>query len=280
MKLVILTGLSGAGKSMSLKILEDLGFEAVDNIPLALLPSLVKESASEALVVGADVRSRDFSAMHFREALEALRADAALKMKVVFLDCDDEVLRRRFTETRRRHPIKNEQAIEDNIRQERKLLEDIRELADFVIDTSDFKGGDLRQVLTGYFSGEDSGLSVTVESFSYKKGLPREADLVFDVRFLRNPFYDATLKAATGKETAVGEYVASDKDFHSFFRHLCEFIAPLLPRYQEEGKSYLTIAVGCTGGRHRSVFISEKLAGFLSDLGYKVGVKHRDLDGF
>jgi len=276
MRILLVTGMSGAGKSVALKTLEDIGCEAVDNVPLALIPSLAGKGAHN-LAIGTDARSRDFSARHFQEMLMALRENGANQVQVLFLDCDNEVLQRRFTETRRKHPLALDRPVMDGIRHERNLLAPLRDMADITFDTSEWTGGDLRNAIREYYGTQDRTLSIFVTSFSFKRGVPRDADLVFDVRFLHNPFYEDALRDLTGLDKPVASFIESDPDFAGFFTHLVTLIEPLLPRYLQEGKSYLTIAIGCTGGRHRSVFVTEKLAGFLKQKEYKVGIRHRDL---
>ncbi len=277
MKLVLVTGMSGAGKSVALKTLEDCGFEAIDNMPLAFLPAVAAGGMKRNLAIGADIRSRDFSVEHFQEAVASLHANNAVDFKIVFLDADDEVLRRRFTETRRRHPLALDRPVIDGIHHERRLVEGLRALADLVIDTTEYAAADLRKVMTAHFAREERTLSVVLTSFSFKRGLPREADMVFDVRFLKNPHYEAKLKPLTGLDKGVGAYIESDVSFAAFFTNLTALLTPLLPRYLEEGKQYLTIALGCTGGRHRSVYLVQKLGAFLYEEGYNVTLRHRDL---
>jgi UPF0042 nucleotide-binding protein len=276
MKLVLVTGMSGSGKSVALKALEDCGFEAIDNIPLAFLPALAGSNTSN-LVVGSDIRSRDFSPDHFIETITALRNTPGVEFSMLFLDCDDETLRRRYTETRRRHPLALDRPVLDGIHHERRLLHKIRGIADRVLDTSDYESADLRKLITGFYASQERHLSIVVTSFSFRHGIPRDADMVFDVRFLKNPHYDPELKPKTGMDAAVGDYIESDPGFADFYGRLTELLSPLLPRFLEEGKNYLTIAVGCTGGKHRSVYIVQKLGAFLEDLGYKVTVRHRDI---
>lgn len=279
MKLVLVTGMSGAGKSVALKTLEDCGFEAIDNIPLALLPAVASSGAvARNLAVGADVRSRDFSIEHFRDAVRPLQDDPSLDFRILFLDSDDEVLRRRYTETRRRHPLALDRPVLDGIQHERQLVEGLRGMASMVIDTSEFQAADLRKAITAEFAREERYLSVVLTSFSFKRGLPREADMVFDVRFLKNPYYDEQLRSLTGMDAAVGKAIESDSGFADFYTRLTGLLTPLLPRYMEEGKHYLTIAIGCTGGRHRSVYLVQKLGGFLHSEGYNVTLRHRDLE--
>lgn len=280
MQLVLITGMSGAGKSGALKTLEDSGFEAVDNIPLHLIAALVGTGSVERnLAVGVDIRSRDFSPEHFVQAVLPLRLNPLVRLHVVFLDCDDEVLRRRFTETRRPHPLADDRTVIDGIRHERSLLEPLKPYASLVLDTSDMTPTDLRRVIGGHFSSvAEPKFKLHVCSFSFKKGLPREADMVFDVRFLKNPHYDDKLRPLTGRDASVGAHIETDPDFTNFFARLQALLQPLLPRYREEGKSYLTIAIGCTGGRHRSVYVAEKLAASLEQSGYNVSIRHRDLE--
>jgi len=278
MKLVLVTGMSGAGKSLALKTLEDSGFEAIDNIPLAFLPALVASGAHEGhLVVGCDIRGRDFSSEHFIQTISSLRADVDLDFTLLFLDCDDEVLRRRYTETRRRHPLAQDRPVVDGIGHERQLLAPLREIADMVMDTSDYEAAGLRKIITTHFAQAERTLSLVISSFSFKHGLPRDADMVFDVRFLKNPHYDPQLQPLTGLDPRVGAYIESDEGFDGFYARLTGLLVPLLPRYLDEGKSYLTIGIGCTGGRHRSVHVAQKLSRFLEGSGYNVTLRHRDI---
>jgi len=280
-RVVLVTGLSGAGMSVALKALEDLGYESVDNLRLSLVSALVQqvESGNRPLAIVIDSRTRDFSADAFVEQVEALRRRADLNVTLLFLECGDEVLQRRFTETRRRHPLALDRPVPDGIQRERALLAPLRETADLSIDTTSLSIHDLRRQLGGRFALDaEPGLLVSVMSFSFRQGLPREADLVFDVRFLTNPHWDPALRPLTGQDEAVAHRVASDPDFPAFFANLTGLLQPLLPRYNQEGKSYLTIAVGCTGGRHRSVYVAERLAAWLRDMGVKTGLSHRDLE--
>jgi RNase adapter protein RapZ len=278
--LLVVTGMSGAGRSTALKALEDLGYEAVDNLPLSLLPDLLRAPAQRPpLAIGVDVRTRDFGVGALLAALDRLAGEHQLALKIVFLDCEDDNLVRRYTETRRRHPLAGDRPVTDGIALERRRLSPLRDRADLVIDTTALSPGDLKRLLHGHFAPDAApGITIFVTSFSYRHGLPRDADLVLDVRFLRNPHYVPALKPLTGRDEAVGAFIESDGDFAPFFDRLCAWLAPLLPRYEGEGKSYLTIAVGCTGGRHRSVYVAERLAAWLSRQGRPVGIGHRDLD--
>lgn len=280
-RLVLVTGLSGAGMSVALKALEDLGYEAVDNLRLSLVPALIEQAdpRKRPLALVIDSRTRDFSAHAVLEQVESLKAHDDLDVRLVFLDCGDEVLQRRFTETRRRHPLAIDRPVPDGIQRERSLLFPLKQEADVTIDTTQLSIHDLRRLLAGNFQIDaQAALQVFVTSFSFRLGLPREADLVFDVRFLTNPHYDPELRPLTGLDARVAARVEGDPDFDAFFSHLTGLLQPLLPRYNQEGKSYLTIAVGCTGGRHRSVFVAERLAAWLKGLGLKVGLSHRELD--
>ncbi len=278
---ILVTGLSGAGRSSSLKALEDIGYEAVDNLPIALLPALLAPSGAHRrpLAVGIDVRGRDFAVDPLLAEVERLKRRKDLDVRLLFLDCDAEVLARRFTETRRRHPIAVDRPLADGIHKERTLMLPVREHADEVLDTSALIGADLRRVLWSRFQlGADRGLGVTVTSFSFRHGLPREADLVLDVRFLENPHYDPVLKPLDGRDPSVADFVAVDPDFAPFFASITGMLDRLIPRYYREGKSYLTIAFGCTGGRHRSVFLAERLGAWLRQRGQRVEILHRDVD--
>lgn len=279
-RLLVVTGMSGAGRSTALKALEDMGYEAVDNLPLTLLPNLVVPSSSHLpLAVGVDVRTRDFAVPALVQALDRLAAEHDLDLHIVFLDCDDDRLERRYTETRRRHPLAAERPVADGIKLERERVRPLRDRADLVIDTSLLSPHDLKRVLQGHFGTEAAPVfSIFVTSFSYRRGLPRDADIVLDVRFLNNPHYVPALQPLTGKDRAVGDYIAADPDFESLFAQFSGWLGKLLPRYEREGKSYLTIAIGCTGGRHRSVYVAERLATWLGQEGRRVAVAHRDLD--
>jgi len=279
-RLLVVTGLSGAGRSTALKALEDMGYEAVDNLPLSLLPSLIgPRSAMAPLAIGIDVRTRDFAVPSLVKTLDELTTGRAIDLKLLFLDCDDDHLERRFTETRRRHPLALERPVADGIRLERQRVWPLRDRADLVIDTSNLAPADLKRLLQGHFAlTSQPGVTVAVTSFSYRHGLPRDADLVFDMRFLRNPHYVPALQPLSGRDRAVGVFIEADLDFAPRFAEMAAWLDRLLPRYEAEGKSYLTIAIGCTGGRHRSVYVAERLAARLAAGGRRVALMHRDLD--
>jgi len=281
-RVVLLTGMSGAGLSTSLKVFEDLGYEAVDNLRLGLIPTLLKDThATEprALAVAVDTRNASFAVEDLLHMRQELAGQPGLDVRLVFLECSDEALQKRFTETRRRHPLAIDRPVTDGIRREREILWRLRDAADHVIDTSLLSIHDLRRLVVGSYRLETApGLSMFITSFSYRHGVPREADLVFDARFLANPHWDAKLRPLTGQDLRVADYIQRDVDYPAFMENITGLLLPLLPRYLQEGKSYLTIAVGCTGGRHRSVFVAEQLATILAGHGYIVGIGHRDLD--
>ena len=278
---VLVTGMSGAGKSSALKALEDQGYEAVDNLPLTLLRALVRggRGLDRPTAIGVDIRTRDFGVARLEREVDRLKDSTELEVRLLFIDCDDETLGRRFTETRRRHPLAVDRPLADGIRDERTVLHAVRERADLVIDTTPYSLADLRADLAARLATEHApGLNVVITSFAYGGGLPRGADLVFDVRFLENPYYDTALRPLTGRDTAVGDFIAGSPGFEPFFENLTALMLPLLPRYEREGKSYLTIALGCTGGRHRSVYVAERLAAAVRAGGVPVTVRHSGLD--
>jgi UPF0042 nucleotide-binding protein len=282
---VLVTGLSGAGRLTALHALEDLGYVAVDNLPLPLLGNLVRSTEGDGeiavpLAFGIDSRTWGFDPLELLRRQRGLRARPELEARLLFLDCDTETLQRRYTESRRPHPLAPDRPMVDGIADERRLLRRVRDAADVVIDTSILLPNDFRQLLRGHFAlAKPSGLRLAVVSFSFRRGLPREADLVFDARFLKNPHYEQALRPLTGRDPAVAAYVESDPDYASFIDRLEGLIGPLLPRFDAEGKSYLTIAVGCTGGKHRSVAVAERLAGWLRGQGRSVNLSHRDAGG-
>lgn len=283
---VLVTGLSGAGRMTALNALEDMGYVAVDNMPLPLLGDLMRStssgsgSAAPPLAFGVDTRTFGFDPRELVDRVQKLRQRADLDVNLLFLECDTEVLQRRYTESRRPHPMAPDRPMMDGIVEERRQIRWMRDIADLVVDTSSLTPHALKQLLGGHFAlGARVGTRLSVMSFSYRRGLPREADLVFDARFLKNPHYEPTLKPLTGRDPAVAAYVATDPDYKPFVEHLQGLIGPLLPRFDAEGKSYLTIAVGCTGGRHRSVALAEVLADWLRGAGRSVTLTHRDAEG-
>jgi len=277
---ILVTGVSGAGKSSALKDFEDLGFEAVDNLPLSLFDRLLASGdVPGGLAIGVDVRTRDFDVTAFLEQIDLLRENARVAVTVLFMDCVDDILVRRFKETRRRHPLAIDRPLSEGIRRERQRLAPLRGAADIVLDTSDMALGDLKRALEQHFDlTREAALSVFITTFGFRNGLPRDADLVFDMRFLKNPHYDPDLRPLSGRDAPVGAYIETDPTFRPFFDKLTDLLDLLLGRYQAEGKSYLTVAVGCTGGRHRSVYTAERLARWFEEQGKAAQLRHRDLD--
>ncbi|MDQ7799994.1 MAG: RNase adapter RapZ [Armatimonadota bacterium] len=278
---VLVTGLSGAGKSQAAHVLEDLGFFCVDNLPPALLPRFAElllhargRVPRAAAVV--DIRSGEFFEA-LSEALQHLDA-LGLRYRILFLDASDEVLVRRFKETRRKHPLAATGSVLEGIREERRRLEPVRERAHRVLDTSDMTPAQLRSELRAAFGpGTGVGLAVTVVSFGYKHGLPLDADLVFDTRFLPNPHYVDSLRDRSGLDPEVRSYVLDSPQGQAFWCRMVDLVSFLLPEFEREGKTDVTVAVGCTGGRHRSVAVAEELVRVLRERGYEVRARHRDL---
>ena len=284
-RFVLVTGLSGAGRGTALAALEDMGYVAVDNVPLPLLGDLMRSTAGSPgemaapLAFGVDTRTFGFDPHDLVRRVRELHQRPDIAAQLLFLDCDSEILLRRYTESRRPHPLAPDRPVKDGIGEERKHLGWVRDSADIVIDTSALSPHAFKQLLAGHFALERSlATRLAVMSFSYRRGLPREADLVFDVRFLKNPHYEPSLKPLTGRDPAVAAYVASDPGYRPFLDSLRALIGPLLPRFDAEGKSYLTVAIGCTGGRHRSVAVAEELAEWLRGSGRSVTLSHRDAD--
>ena len=278
-RIILVTGISGAGKSSALNAFEDMGYEAIDNVPISLIDRLITPGGFEDhTAVGIDIRTRDFNAKAVLKKIAGLIRRKEANIDMVFLDCEDDILARRYEETRRRHPLALDRPVLDGIRQERLQIEALRARASLLIDTSDMRLSDLKRALDGQFGLNNvAGLSVFISSFGFKYGLLRDADLVFDVRFLKNPYYDINLRLLSGKDQVVQDYIASDEGFELFFERLLELLNFLLGRYEAEGKSYLTIAIGCTGGQHRSVFAAEWLAKALQGHKFPIRVKHRDM---
>jgi RNase adapter protein RapZ len=279
---VVITGLSGAGRSEAAKVLEDLGYFVIDNLPppligrVAELALVGRDRSRVALVV--DARGGAFAddVSELQRALEPLRA-LTITLRVLFLEASDEVLVRRFEQTRRRHPVAGERVVEA-IALERELLRDLRAGADLVIDTSDLNVHELRTRILAAFTDEGAGLLVTVASFGFKYGLPLDADMVLDVRFLPNPHWVPALRPKTGQDTAVREYVLQQDGTKAFMDRVEALLEIALPGYVREGKHYLTVAIGCTGGRHRSVVLAEELGRWLAERRFRVNVTHRDME--
>ncbi len=273
---VIVTGLSGAGKRSILHALEDIGFEAVDNPPLKLLETLVTRDR-KPLAVGIDARTRGFAAERVLAVLRRLRENPKLKPELVFATAEPEILQRRYTETRRRHPLAGSGSVGEGIDTETVLTAPLRKGADWLIDTSDLPLSGLRRMIEQRFSKTEPMLTLNLTSFAFPAGLPREADMVFDARFLRNPHYIPALRQKTGLDRTVVAYIQHDSGYEEFLSRITGLVLFLLPRFIQEGKKYATIAIGCTGGRHRSVALVEALATFLAERGWPARVDHRAL---
>lgn len=280
-ELVIITGLSGSGKATVLKAFEDLGYYSVDNLPIDLIPKFAEltKSAPNIRKAALVVDIREGSAL---ERLPALYKQIRRKVpaRLLFLDADDAVVQRRFSETRRPHPLGTKQSVAANIRHERERLEPIRKLADPIINTSHFNVHELRETIHCIFGTERksaSGLLVQVNSFGFRHGIPPESDLVFDVRFLPNPNYIPAFKEKTGKNAGVARYIRSFPQTQEFIERISALLVYLMPHYIGEGKNYLTISFGCTGGHHRSVMIAGEIRKHLADAGYRVKENHRDI---
>jgi RNase adapter protein RapZ len=280
-RLLLVTGMSGAGKSTALKALEDLGWETVDNLPLSLLDHLLATpptgNAVRPLAIGLDSRTRGFDAQRIVEQIKTLRCDHDYPIETLFLECSGSALIRRYSETRRRHPLAPDRPAAEGIAEERELMAPLRRWAGQVIDTTDTDAHDLRHQMRARFGSGAERAALAVVSFGYARGLPRNADLVFDMRFLRNPHWREDLRPLTGLDDPVGAHIAGDEAYEPALGQIESLVLTLLPRYQQEGKSYVTLAFGCTGGRHRSVHVAERVAARLRTAGFSPTVEHRDL---
>lgn len=285
-RILLVTGLSGAGKSTALRTLEDMGWEVVDNLPLLLLDRLLAaplpagaEDIGRPLALGVDSRTRGFDAAGIVKRIKKLRSSEGYDVGTLFLDCGGAELERRYSETRRRHPLAQDRIAADGIAREREMTEPLRRWADHVIDTTDLSSNVLQQEIRNRFGlGKTTEAALTILSFGFARGLPRNADLVFDMRFLRNPHWDPELRPLTGLDPAVAAHIAEDPAYEGVVQQIENLLLTLLPRYHEEGKAYVTVAFGCTGGRHRSVHVAERVARRLRQAGFSPTVSHRNLE--
>jgi RNase adapter protein RapZ len=283
LRIVIVTGLSGSGKSTAIKAFEDLGYFCVDNLPVLMLPDFLKlrEESSEDLwhiALGMDIRERRFLESYSKIFSELRRRGTNLE--ILFLEASDDVLQRRFSQTRRKHPLAGKGSVLEGIKAERDMLRDLEGMATRVMDTSSANVHDLKRMISRLYavSPDQDALQVMVLSFGFKYGVPAEADIVMDVRFLPNPFFVERLRDLDGRQDEVIRFVLQDEQSHVFLDKFSTLLTDLLPRYRAEGKSYLTIAIGCTGGRHRSVVMAERLAARLAEKGYRAHLSHRDVE--
>ena len=279
-KLVIVTGLSGAGRTTTIRCLEDLGYETIDNLPISLVLRVVAPGMPGAkIAIGLDTRTRDFTTKAVLDMFADLSAHAWLSLEVVFVAASNAILLRRFSETRRRHPLAPAETPQDGIDRERDLLNEIQDAATIVLDTSDMSPHDLRAHVERLFNrGGESKLAISIHSFSYKRGAPAGIDMVFDCRFLNNPYWDPSLRSLNGRSESVQSFVQNDKRFDEFFAKVMDLSVFLLPAYVDEGKTHFSIGFGCTGGQHRSVALAETVAKTLANHGWVVSLRHRELE--
>ena len=279
-KLVIVTGFSGAGRTTMIRCLEDLGYETIDNLPISLVSRVVAPGMLGAkIAIGLDTRTRDFTTKAVLDLLADLSAHSWLSLEVVFVTASNAILVRRFSETRRRHPLAPDETPKDGIDRERDLLTEIQDAATVVLDTSDMSPHDLRAQVDRLFNrGGESKLAITIHSFSYKRGAPAGIDMVFDCRFLNNPYWDPSLRSLDGRSEGVQSFVQNDTRFEEFYAKVMDLSVFLLPAYVDEGKTHFSIGFGCTGGQHRSVALAETVAKALANHGWVVSVRHRELE--
>ena len=275
-QLIIITGASGAGRTTAINVFEDVGFESVDNIPISMIDSLVlSKTRNKNLALGVDIRTREFSPENLRKLLSKYKK---MVVKIIFLDCDSNKLLKRFNETRRSHPLSGVKSLSEALVEEMEYLKPIKDFANIIIDTTDYSPTDLREKLLNYLSiAKIKKFSILLQSFSYKSGLPRNFDMIFDCRFLKNPYWISHLKELDGRDKKVQDFVSSSREFKIFFSKVLSLINFLIPQVQKEGKSQFSIGFGCTGGQHRSVVFVNMLSNKLNSDGHNVLSNHRDL---
>ncbi|MEE2774505.1 MAG: RNase adapter RapZ [Pseudomonadota bacterium] len=280
---IIITGPSGAGKTTAINALEDIGFETIDNIPIELIdrvmagPDLVRP-----LALGIDVRTRGFSAPNLLKAIDSWKkSNISADINLMYLDCQNEVLEQRFNETRRRHPLSDNDNLKKAIIKEELIIGDLTKKANFLVDTSKLSPNELKLQLIKFFDAKtQKGISITIQSFSYKRSMPVGMDMMFDCRFLRNPHWDKKIRTNTGLDDVVSDFIEMDRNWIPFYNKTIDLLMFLLPKYRQEGKSYFSIGFGCSGGQHRSVFVSQSIARGLNEKGWVVHVDHRELKKF
>ena len=282
-RILLVTGLSGAGKTTVLNVLEDLGWDTMDNFPIRLLRRLIESDPTgdddpAPLAVGFDSRTRGFNAQEVIDRAKSLVQRSDVELTTLYLDCAGQELERRYNETRRRHPLATDMPVMAGIAAERELMDPLRRWADMVISTTDYAPNELQQVVRDRFAASSPGrMTVTVSSFGFARGMPPTADLVFDMRFLDNPHWDPVLRPKTGQDSDVGDHIRKDPAFEEAFTRIRDLILLLLPRYEAQGKAYAHIAFGCTGGKHRSVYVAERIAAALREAGFSPTLLHRNL---
>ncbi|MCL4477727.1 MAG: RNase adapter RapZ [Deltaproteobacteria bacterium] len=282
LNIVIITGMSGSGKTSAMAILEDAGFFCIDNIPVQLIPKSIEliEASKEDIknaALSIDVRGRGF----FTDLVsEIIKLKSTNKVTIIFLDSSDNVLLKRYSETRRKHPLAHDIPIEHGFALERKYLEEIKSQADHIIDTSNFTVHDLKRELRLLIKqmSKEKSMTIVLQSFGYRYGIPLDSDIIFDIRFLQNPYFVESLKKLSGLDNAVIDYIKNNNTTKEFLELIRQYVGFSIPLYESEGKGYLTISFGCTGGRHRSVTIVEEVRGMIESIGYKPVVKHRDIE--
>jgi UPF0042 nucleotide-binding protein len=278
--ITLVTGLSGAGKSEALRCFEDMGYEAIDNMPLRLIPALLSDidTLPEKLALGMDVRNHDITT-HYEEAVELIRGNPEIQSHLVFLHADNNELLKRFNTTRRKHPLAVGRPLSESIDLERQILTPLQKMANSEIDTTGMSPTDMWRIIsTKFMKSTDAGMQIFVTSFGFKYGLPREVDMVFDVRFLKNPHWEESLRDIAGTEEEIIKYVSSDAEYNTTFGNIQTLLNHQLAQFAKADRSYVNIAFGCTGGKHRSVVVAQQMGASLKASGFKVKAHHRDID--